>query len=234
MLGILLATVVAMWLIWMFFWKSGSWSDSLACLFSGLAAAGLIVTIKQHNDDMKVADERARHASVIEEIYKQFSIVKNIEGNCCITLEEKILENRAQKHKVTYKGLEAIDKILDFVDHVNNPKIGDKFFKTHPLSTGTVDAWMKSCLELAELIRTNKVLDDAEKNYYLRLFFSSIPSGALSLMYLHHTELSLTKSQETIDLLLEQNLIMPPDYYKDESFQKRYRMLASLEEDPHS
>ena len=108
----------------------------LSCLFSGLAFAGLIVTIRQQRDDLELQRqelkranveaqnqtiqfeeqtkqfqeqiELARQAQIRDDFYRRISILQQLEASIAYTYKERNPTRNNEEYDVTEYGIEAI------------------------------------------------------------------------------------------------------------------------------
>ncbi len=214
----------------------GDQFGALSCLFSGLAFAGLIATLKQQHDEMQEMQKQSKISKLTDEIYRRIDYVKRLESNCCVIKEEPIQSNTAITHPVTHKGFEALDIIIENVGKID--KWSDTQVETHAnnntFTNGSTKAWIKSCLQLTNFIYHERTLDKDEKLYYLDFFISSIPAPAANLLYLWTDMIELSGANETMNYLLQQGLISPPEYYRNIGFQNKFRRCVQLNNEPQT
>ena len=223
----------------------------LSCLFSGLAFAGLIVTIRQQKEDLELQRKElqranneaeaqtkqfkaqlalARSSQIKDEIYRRIDYVKKLEANCCLITEEKVQSNSSITHSVSRKGLEAIDIIvtnIDKIDNWNDEQV-ETFAIYNTFTNGSINAWLKSCIHLSNFIYHESKLDEEEKLYYLDFFISSIPAPAANLMYLWRDIIQIRDTNETIEYLVTHGLICPPLAYKEQNFQRKFQRCIEI------
>lgn len=208
----------------------GDQFGALSCLFSGLAFAGLIATLKQQHDEMQEMQKQAKISQLTDEIYRRIDYVKKLEASCCLITEEKVQSNFAITHSVSHKGLEAIDIIVTNIEKIINwdDKQIETFATNNTFTNGSINAWIKSCIHLSNFIYHESKLVEEEKHYYLEFFISSIPAPAANLMYLWHNLIQIPGSNETIEYLMKHRLINPPLVYGEQTFQRKFQRCIEI------
>lgn len=218
--------------------NKGAFGDqfgALSCLFSGLAFAGLIATLKQQHDEMQEMKKEAKISQFAEEVYRRIDFIKKLELSCCVDSEEPLHSNTAVKHTVTHKGFKAIDIIIKDIEKIKNwddEKV-EMFANENIFITGSIKAWVESSLQFCNLIHHEVKLEDDKKLYYMRFFLSSIPAAGSNLMYLWYDMLQIPDTKETIDYLMKHNLISPPEYYRNSEFRRRYKRCVEINNEWH-
>ena len=196
--------------------------------------------LKQQIDEAQHASAEqikfAKKSQTKDEIYRRIDYVKRLESNCCVIKEEPIQSNTAITHPVSHKGVEALDIIIENVGKID--KWSDTQVETHAnnntFTNGSTKAWIKSCLQLTNFIYHERTLDKDEKLYYLDFFISSIPAPAANLLYLWTDMIELSGANETMNYLLQQGLISPPEYYRNIGFQNKFRRCVQLNNEPQT
>lgn len=208
----------------------GDQFGALSCLFSGLAFAGLIATLKQQHDEMQEMQRQAKISQLTDEIYRRIDYVKKLEENCCLITEENTQSNVVVTHTVAHKGFEAIDIILSNIEKIKN--WNDEDVETYAINitftTGSIKSWIKSCIHFSNFIYHENKLNENEKLYYLDFFIASIPTSAANLMYLWRDMIQIPDTTKTIEYLLSHGLISPPLYYKETNFQRRFKRCIQI------
>lgn len=208
----------------------GDQFGALSCLFSGLAFAGLIATLKQQHDEMQEMQRQAKISQLTDEIYRRIDYVKKLEANCCLITQEKVQSNKEITHPVSHKGLEAIDIIVTNIEKIINwdDKQIETFATNNTFTNGSINAWIKSCIHLSNFIYHESKLAEEEKRYYLDFFISSIPAPAANLMYLWLNLIQIPGSNETIEYLMKHRLINPPLAYGEQTFQRKFQRCIEI------
>lgn len=251
--GIGVVTIIgAYWGIVRFIYKSncftpwlepnefGDMFGFLSCLFSGLAFAGLIVTIRQQKEDLELQRqelkranneaaeqteqfeeqtkqlreqlELARSSQIKDDFYRRLTLLKQQESEIVYRWKEYKWNSSEQVGcKVT--GFEAIEKY--YANILQRPlHINNKsWLDSHPCSCEAFRVWMRSFFTLVTDIMTF-YKNEEQRQFYIRILIESTSIPMRGILYHDYVNLNI-QSVEKAMAYLEAKKFIDPDTFPD-------------------
>ena len=212
----------------------------LSCLFSGLAFAGLIVTIRQQKEDLELQRkelqranneaaeqteqfeeqtkqlreqlELARSSQIKDDFYRRLTLLKQQESEIVYRWKEYKWNSSEQVGcKVT--GFEAIEKY--FANILQRPlHINNKsWLDSHPCSCEAFRVWMRSFFTLVTDIMTF-YKNEEQRQFYIRILIESTSIPMRGILYHDYVNLNI-QSVEKAMAYLEAKKFIDPDTFPD-------------------
>ncbi len=207
----------------------------LSCLFSGLAFAGLIVTIRQQKEDLELQRkelqranneaaeqteqfeeqtkqlreqlELARSSQIKDDFYRRLTLLKQLESDITYKWVET-LHNSVVPKKMQVSGISAAERY--FQNIVDRPQYveNENWLKSHPCTCEAFRVWMRFFFTLVDDLM-NHYQDEENRRFYIRILINSTSLHEKALVYYDHKNLKSKSVNKTMEYLLKKEFINP-------------------------
>lgn len=207
----------------------------MSCIFSGLAFAGLIITIRQQKEDLELQRKELQRANN-EAAYqtKQFEAqTKQFEEQIKISLQNQIKDAfyrrlsflKQLEHDIIYRwkttyhnsatpkdlqvsGQSAVEQYYDNYKQSVHYHNNENWKACHPCTSEAFRVWMRSFFTLVDDLM-NHYKDEDSRRFYIRILINSTSLHERALLYFDHTNLGSVSVNKIMKYLLEKEFINP-------------------------
>ena len=207
----------------------------MSCIFSGLAFAGLIITIRQQKEDLELQRKELQRANneaaeqtkqfeaqtkqfekqieitqqnqIKDAFYRRLSFLKQLESDITYKWVEN-LHNSAVPKKMQVSGISAAERY--FQNIVDRPQYveNENWLKSHPCTCEAFRVWMRFFFTLVDDLMDH-YQDEENRRFYIRILINSTSLHERALVYYDYKNLKSKSVNKTMAYLLKKEFINP-------------------------